>query len=138
MGERDAALKIFLHEWEKSSYATVIYDFNDITARLIASTLDYGPVLHAYGEAVGLIAGFKTIPQDRRVITDAQIDSLLQKIFAPDGGQVEVHKVKTNAVEATAHLRDAITDIKGIYGMSDAEVDEGCEILADTLRNFTP
>jgi hypothetical protein len=121
--ERDAALQIVLHEWEKSNYATVIYDLNDITARLIATTSDYAPLLHEFGEAVGLISGFKTIAPDKRIITDAQIDSLLQRVLAPDGGPVEAYKLKANPVDVVSRFGQAITDIKGIYSFSDAEVE---------------
>jgi hypothetical protein len=121
--ERDAVLKLFLREWERSSYGTVIYDLNDVTTRLIASTTDLGPVLHTYGEAVGLIAGFRTIPQDSRIITDAQIDGLLSRVFAPDGGPVEVFKVKTSPLEVVSRFGQAIADIKTVYSLSDAEVE---------------
>jgi hypothetical protein len=122
--ERDATLKIFLSEWEKSNYATVIFDFNDIIAKLSAAAVsDYAPILHSYGEAVGLISGFKSIAQGRRIITDAQIDGLLEKVFAADGNPVAAYTLKTNAVQAAAQLQQAISDIKGIYAFSDADVE---------------
>lgn len=121
--DRDAALKAFLAEWEKSQLATVIYYFNDIITKLSGADPDYPAVLHAYGEAVGFIAGFKTIPQERRIVTDAQIDSLLQKSFAADGQPVEAYKLKTNPVAGASQLQQVINDIKAIYGFSDAEVE---------------
>jgi hypothetical protein len=126
--ERDAAIQLMLREWEIASYATVIHDFDDIIAMLSTSpadggAADYAAALHAYGEAIGLVAGFKTIAPEKRRITDAQIDSLLQKVFAPDNAPIEAYRLKTSSVGAATSLQQAIGDIKGIYAMTDSDVE---------------
>lgn len=121
--ERDAALGIFFREWERASFATVVHDLGDIIARLSSGSPDYPAALHAFGEAVGFVAGWKTAPGPRRIVTDAQLDSLLQRIFAADGAPIEAYKLRTSSVEAATRLQQAIGDIKGIYGFTDAEIE---------------
>lgn len=121
--DRDAAIDGFLKEWEKSNYATVIFALNDIITKLSVATPDFAAVLHSFGEAIGLIAGFKTLPQEKRIITDAQIDSLLQRVLAADGAPIQAYKLKTSSIEAVSRLQQAIGDIKGVYAFSDSEVE---------------
>ncbi|MBX3191282.1 MAG: hypothetical protein KF819_30070 [Labilithrix sp.] len=119
--DRDAAIKTFLSEWERSSYATVIFDFNDIIADKL-SPGKFAEALHAYGEGIGLIAGFRTIPQDRRIVTDAQIDKMLSDALSPVTAASEAFKLQTASVQAAAGLQQVMSDIKTIYGFSDAEI----------------
>jgi hypothetical protein len=119
-GDRDAALKTFLAQWERSNYATVIHDLHDVIAKL--ATPD-AAVFRTLGEAVGLAAGFKTIPQERRIITDVQIDSLLEKLFAREGAPAEIYKLKTSSIAAASQLQQAITDIQQIYGFTSADLE---------------
>ena len=121
--ERDAALLAFQREWERASFATVVFDLSDIITRLSTGAPDYPAVLHAFGEAVGLIAGWKTIPQTRRVILEAQLDSLLQRVFAADGAPIEAYKLKTGSVDAATRLQRAIGDIQSIYAFTNAEIE---------------
>ena len=119
--DRDAALAVFLAQWEQSTYASVVFDFNDIIKKLSAS--DVPGALHSYGEAIGFISSFKTISQSRRIITDAQIDNLLQQVYAADGAPVEAYKLKTTSIDAVSRLQAGIGVIKGIYAFSDAQIE---------------
>ena len=118
--DRDVALDVFLKQWEIATYASVVFDFNDIIAKVSAS--DFPGALHSYGEAVGFISGFKTIAPSRRIITDAQIDNLLQQIYAADGAPVEAYKLKTTPFDAVSRLQAGIGVIKGIYAFTDAQI----------------
>ncbi len=121
--ERDAAIAAFFAEWERSNYASVIFYASDLIKELSESAPDYPDVLHDYSEIVGFIAGFKTIASPRRIITDAQIESLLQRVLAAEGGAIQAYRLKTDVVQAATALQQAISDIKAIYGFSDAEVE---------------
>jgi hypothetical protein len=121
--ERDATLKIFLSEWEKSQYATVIFALNDASTRLEApSVTNYGPALHSFGEAVALIQSFKGIDQGYRIITDLQIDGLLNGIGAPDNAPSSAYLVATSPTATVAKLTAAIGTIKDIYGFTSDDV----------------
>jgi hypothetical protein len=122
VADRDAAISAFFLEWEKSQYATVIYYANDMQVKLAADPQDPGAILHAHGEVVGFVAGFRTIAPARRKITDAQIDALLQKLFVPEGAPAQAYRIVTEPLAATTNLTGVIDDITAIYGFSTAEV----------------
>lgn len=119
--DRDAAFRTFFEEWEKSNYGTVVFYINNTQTRLGAGN-DNPAALHAYGEAVSFILGFKTVPATYRKITDAQIDDLLTKAFYAEGSEGESYKLVTNSAAAVLQLGEVITTIKSIYGFSDAEI----------------
>lgn len=122
--ERDQAVKDFLLEWEKSTFATVIFYLNDLlTAKLGGASPDFPGAIHAHGEIVGFIAGWKTLPADKRKITDAQVDALLAKLLAPVGQPSAAYKLVTDTAAQLPALQGAITDITGIYGFSAVEVE---------------
>lgn len=121
--ELDAAIKTFFLEWEESQFASVVYDLADERAKLAPASKDRAAILHAHGEALGLVAGFRTIDATRRKITDTQIDSLLEKLFAPNGLPAEVYKVVT-APSARETLGLAAAEIKSVYGFTDAQMTE--------------
>ncbi len=119
--DRDAALVVFLNQWEIATYASVVFDFNDIIARVSAS--DIPGALHSYGEAVGFLSSFKTIAPSRRIISDAQIDDLLQQIYAADGAPIAAYKLKTTPFDAVSRVQAGIGVIKGIYAFTDAQIE---------------
>ncbi|MBL8613250.1 MAG: hypothetical protein JNL38_38270 [Myxococcales bacterium] len=119
--DRDAALKAFFAEWEKATYATVVFYYADIVAKLSVGSPDYPGILHSWGESLGFVAGFKGLPQDKRIITDAQIDALLAKTYGAD--PIQGYKLVTASIEAAGKLTSATADIKAIYGFSDAEME---------------
>lgn len=129
--DRDAAIQEFLLEWEKATYATVVFYFNDILTKLSSRPDEATPagaaawtgIFHAHGECIGFIAGFKTIPQAYRKITDAQIDALLAKALAPEGGPLKVLELKTATTASAIQLNGALAEIKTVYGFSDAEME---------------
>lgn len=126
--ERDAAIQRFFLEWEKSNYATVVFYFNSIIGQISPTppahtdAAKWSGVFHSHGECLGFIAGFKSIPQAHRKITDAQIDSLLAKSLAPEGAASRLAELKTAPTTATISLNAALAEIKSIYGFSDEEM----------------
>lgn len=121
--DRDAAIKAFFLEWEKSQYATVVYYLVDNQKKLAANPQDIGAILHAHGEVLGFISGFRTIDPSFRKITDAQIDALLQKAYAPEGAPAQVNRLITdNIAEVLPNIQGVIADVKSIYGFSDVEM----------------
>jgi hypothetical protein len=126
--ERDEALANYLSAWEKSNFATVIY-YCHATRSLLqeASALADGPekvaalgnAMHAYAEGVAFAHGFKGISQKQ--ISDAEIDSILELLLAPEGQTPESYRF-LNEVTLLANLDQIIDDIQAIYGFSDEEV----------------
>ncbi len=115
----DGALKIYFLEWEKTSFLTVIYYLNQAATNAAASPPKGQAALHAYGEALGFAQSFKGIPQDRRKITDVQIDALLQRI-----GATTAYQLVTRTSERIVAFNTAFQDIGAIYGLTQSEIED--------------
>jgi hypothetical protein len=120
--ERDQALRDYLLAWEESNFATVIYYCN-ATKVLLQSAGDdpviQGDAMHAYAEGVGFAHGFKGLSD--KVITDDQIDDILELLLAPEGQVPESYRFLNDAT-LLSNLDQIIEDIQAIYGFSDEEV----------------
>ncbi|MDW3197268.1 MAG: hypothetical protein R8G66_33125 [Cytophagales bacterium] len=120
--QRDQALEDYLLAWEKSNYATVIYYCNATKVQLQAAGDDpeaLGNAMHAYAEGVGFAHGFRGV--SRKLITDAQIDGILELLLAPAGQTPESYRFLNDAT-LLANLDQIISDIQSIYGFTDAEI----------------
>jgi hypothetical protein len=115
----DAALAVYFLEWERASYLTAIFYLNAAATNASATPPKGAAALHGFGEAAGLIEGFRGLPQDRRKVTDAQIDKLLETI-----GGATPYRLITNTPERLAAFNDAFLQIGAIYGLSPSEIEE--------------
>jgi hypothetical protein len=125
--ERDKALKDIQLLWEKINAATVInYCHSPVSSLSQTSPTEaqIGGALHAIGEGIGFMHGFKTINPTYRKITEAQIDEILALFNAPVAGTASVYKFATNPVDELPKLQQAIIKLKSIYNFSDAEIEE--------------
>jgi hypothetical protein len=113
------ALKTFFFEWEKSAYLTVIYYLNRAATNALASPQVGPSALHGFGEAAGFVQSFKGIAQDRRRITDAQIDALLSRI-----GAQTPYQLITRTAERVGQFNLAFQDIGAIYGLTQLDIEE--------------
>jgi hypothetical protein len=115
----DAALKVYFLEWEKASYLTVIFYLNAAATNASANPVKGPAALHGFGEAAGFLQSFKGIPQDRRKITDAQIDKLLDEV-----GAATPYKLITNTAERLVAFNGAFQEIGAIYGLTQTDIEE--------------
>ncbi len=125
--ERDKALEDIQILWEKINAATIInYCHTPIT--LLSQTnptdADIAAALHAIGEGIGFMQGFKTINQGYRRITDAQIDDVLLHLNAPDNATPTVYKFATETLTEISKLQQVITKLQTIYGFSNQEIED--------------
>lgn len=117
-GDLDAALTTFFHEWERALYASAIYFLNATADALRATPVKGAGALRSYGLAVGLIQGFRETPQERRLVTDAQIDALLAQI-----GVEAPYGILTDTANRLPGFVGAIQQIANVYGFSQADVE---------------
>jgi hypothetical protein len=120
--ERDQAIADYLLAWERSNFATVIFYCNSTKVQLQAAGADEGALgnaLHAYAEGVAFAHGFKGV--DNKLITDIQIDRILELLLAPEGETPESYRFLNDA-SLLNNLDQIITDIQNIYGFTDEEV----------------
>ncbi len=136
--QRDQALADFKLNWEKALAATVINYCHSTLSGLTAQNRDDGVVtgaMHAYGEAVGFLSGWKAVPASQRRITDAQIDELLGLLRAPYDQTASAQSylfLSTNSATAQLFRLDGRNDpgtgvierLAQIYGFSNAEVED--------------
>lgn len=116
--ELNQALATFFSEWERSSYASAIY-FLNLASAAATSQPAKGPVaLRAFGDAIGLIQSFRGVPQDRRKITDAQIDGMLAKI-----GADKPFELLSDTANRTPTFVSATQDIASLYGFTQSDVE---------------
>ncbi|MBT8244844.1 MAG: hypothetical protein HKP48_00535 [Winogradskyella sp.] len=125
---RDAALEDYLMNWEMSNFATVIYYCKATKDQLTAAfALADGPdkdaalgnAMHAYAEGVAFAHGFKGL--SNKMITDAEIDSVLANLLVVEGQNPESHRF-LNEVDLFSNLDAVIDALQSIYGFTDAEV----------------
>lgn len=125
--ERDEALAAFRETWEKVNFATVINYCHSVISRMSATNptdSDKANALHAYGECVGFVHGWRTLPQAYRLITDAEIDALLVLLNAPYDGTPTSYTFATDPVNQLSKLTQVIQQLKTKYGFSDPEIED--------------
>ena len=125
--ERDEATAAIKLTWEKINAATIINYCHAVVSTLSATAptdAQKGAALHAYGECVGFTHGWRTITAAQKKITDAQIDEVLDLLNAPANGTPTSFKFITEPVTQLPRLTQIIVKLKGIYGFTDAEIED--------------
>lgn len=125
--ERDEAVNNIKITWEKVNASTLINYCHSVVATLSATSptdAQKAAALHAYGECVGFVHGWRTIPQAQKKITDTQIDELLDLLNAPATGTPTSYKFITDAVNQLPRLTQIINKLKVIYGFTATEIED--------------
>ncbi len=113
----DSAVSAYLLGWERTTYASAIFYLS--AAAQAAADPQKGPLsLRAYGQAIGFLRSFKGLPQDKRKITDSQIDAVATKI-----GAATAFKLVTSPGSRVVSLNEAISDIALYEGFTTSEVE---------------
>ncbi len=123
--DRDKALSDFRYNWEKSNMATVINYLLATISKLNdtnSTDADRASALHAYGEAVGFVHGWKGVAQNDKAISDAEIDQILELMNAPANGNVTSFMFVTDSFNELPKLQSAIDKLQQIYKFTDQEV----------------
>jgi len=115
----DAALSVYFLQWEKASYATAIFYLNAAATYATASPVKGPPALEAFGQALGIVQSFKGVPQDRRKITDVQIDAILDRI-----GAASPYKLISESSTRVVAFNTAYQDIGAVYGLTQTEIED--------------
>lgn len=119
--QRDAAAAEIKLAFEKANFATVINYCQSSLAKLSATTVsdaDKAGSLHAIGECLGFVQGWKTVQGKK--ITDAEID----EIYTLLNGNSKPLNFITDRVNEVNKLQLVINKIQTIYGFSAAEIED--------------
>ncbi len=91
--DQQLAIKDITTLWEKISFATVIHHCHRFTAIMSQSggvtETERAEALHNYGEAVGFIYGWRTIPKPLRIVSDSEVDVFLSRLRVAPGALVQ-------------------------------------------------
>ncbi len=124
--ERNEALSALRAAWEKAIMATVINYTYAVVDGLSATTVtdqSRASAMHAYGECVGFLHGWKGVSQKSRRITDAQIDALLGYLFAPAAGPWQCYLFWQQPVVFLPRVVEARKSLQALYGFTDVEME---------------
>jgi hypothetical protein len=127
ISERDKELINLKKSWEQASAATVINYCHAATSKFTLSTptnADIASGLHAYSEGVGFVWGWKTIAQEHKIITDAQIDEILVLLNAPADATPTSYTFVTDAVNQVPKLQTVISKLQSIYSFSNQDIED--------------
>jgi len=122
--EAAAAIKINL---EKVMAGSVINYCKTVQSRLSKTTLtdvDKASALHSLTEAIGFALGLKGIAQDRKKITDVEIDEVLSYFNYSETSKPTTFRFVLNPQAELPQLDLAISKLKFIYGFTDAEIND--------------
>lgn len=125
--EEEQAVNAIKTTWEKALFATVINYCHAAISKLSTTNptdADKASALHSYSEAVGFTHGWRQLPQEYKMITDAQIDELLELLNAPHDDAPTSYTFATDPVNELPKLTQAISKIQNIYGFSDQEIQD--------------
>ncbi len=125
--EQTEASKAILLAWEKVNAATIINYCHAIIANMSNTTTtdaQKAASLHAYGECVGFVHGWRTVPQQHKKITDSQIDEVLVLLNAPYNATPTSYKFITQPAEELPKIQQVITKLQSIYGFTSAELED--------------
>jgi hypothetical protein len=125
--DRDAALAAVKLNIEKAVMATVIhYGFAAVnklsSTSPTPSTIAGG--LHDLAEAVGFVHGFRAVPQEHRLITNAEIDQVLGLLLAPSADEGTMYRFVTDGVNTLPNIAVMQNILKGIYGFTTPEMED--------------
>jgi hypothetical protein len=125
--ERDQAMKDIFVLWEKINAATIInYCHSPIAGLSNTNPTDVqiAGALHAIAEGIGFIQGLKSISNQHKMISDAQIDEVLVLFNAPANGTATVYKFATDPENELPKLQQAIAKLKDIYGFNAQQIED--------------
>ena len=125
--ERDEALLRLRLTWEKVNAGTVINYCHSVISTMSATNptdAQKASALHAYGECVGFMHGWRTIPSGFKIITDPEIEEVLLLLNAPYNGTPTSFTFATDPLNELPKLTQIISKLKAKYGFSTQEIED--------------
>jgi hypothetical protein len=114
----DAAVQVFLAQWEKTLYASAIFSLNDAAAKALATPPNGPTALRSLGTAIGFVTSMKGVAADRRKISDAQIDDVNGAI-----GDTTPYQLMTKTSDRVPKLVTGINSIANVYSFSQGDIE---------------
>jgi len=123
--EARGAVEAAFRLWERAIMATVInYTYTVVTELSATNPSDSsrGLAMHAFGECVGFLTGWRFIDEPNRTITTAQIDELLTLMKTPLNGPWTCYDIWQQPQVHLSRVVNARETLQSIYSFSDEEM----------------
>ncbi len=123
--EARQAVEAAFRLWERAIMATVInYTYTVVTELSATNPSDSsrGLAMHAYGECIGFLTGWRFIDEANRTITTAQIDELLTLLKAPLNGPWTCYDIWQQPQVNLTRVVNSRETLQTIYSFSDEEM----------------
>jgi hypothetical protein len=125
--EQETAIATIKITLEKACAASAINYCNAVITTMSKTTTtdaEKASALHALSEGIGFIQTWKTIPQQHKKITDAQIDEILTLFNANPESTPTAYKFATEPFTQLPKLQQVISKLQTIYGFTNAELED--------------
>ena len=127
IAEQNEAVNTIRLNIEKGMAATTINYCYAALAKLSATSptdAEKASALHDLGEAVGFVHGLKAVPTNARMITNAQVDEVLNLLLAPSTDKGRMFMFITMPSVHLPQLSDVQTKLKAVYNFSATEMED--------------
>jgi len=127
LAEQNEAVNTIRLNIEKGMAATTINYCYAALAKLSATSptdAEKASALHDLGEAVGFVHGLKAVPSNARMITNAQVDEVLNLLLAPSTDKGRMFMFITMPSVHLPQLSDVQTKLKAVYNFSATEMED--------------
>ncbi len=125
--EREQALADIRLTWEKINAGTVINYCHSVIATMSNTAVtdtDKAKALHAYGECVGFVHGWRTIGTNNKALSDTEIDDLLKLLNAEYNKLPTSYLFITEPTSTLPQLQQVIAKLKVKFTFTDTEVED--------------
>jgi len=125
--EQNEAVNTIRLNIEKGMAATTINYCYAALAKLSATSptdAEKASAMHDLGEAVGFVHGLKAVPTNARMITNAQVDEVLDLLLAPSTDKGRMFMFITMPSVHLPQLSDVQTKLKAVYNFSATEMED--------------
>lgn len=127
LDELNAAIGEAKSVWERSMMATAISYLYSVMAKLSATDIDEASrasAMHSYGEASGILYGWRFLSASQRIAPDVQLDEVLSLIGMPRNQEPAIYVLWQQSYAELPKLETSIRKLQAIYGFTDAELED--------------
>jgi len=113
--------------WEKSQMATAInYLYSTITV-LSATSIDdatRSSAIKSFGEGALILKGWRSLDENQRTISTAQLDELLELLHLPYHHTPQCYLIWQQPYEQLPRLEQVINKLQSIYGFTNQDMND--------------
>ncbi|MBI2794041.1 MAG: hypothetical protein HYX66_05235 [Ignavibacteria bacterium] len=113
--------------WERALMATAISYLYSTVSQLSATNLDAparASAIHSFGEASGIVFGWRFLNSKQRIATDYQLAEILSLIKMPADQEPTIHLLWQQSFAELPKLETAIGRLQAIYGFSASDLED--------------